>query len=324
MATLPNGSPHAAFRALALVAAIALVVPSAWAVSLFDIIQLTKKGYGDDQIAAIIEATTSRFEVDADTIVTLKNEGVHEKVIQAVVAASDGPPAAYRVDDSRPATDVEEPSLDYDVQLATSASPRTNVPKLGPPASFSVFPIVETAAAKARHEAIALGDIPIVILRSRAGFLTIAERARAAAAALNRCAASGGSLQAAGRSVVLSTADGREVEVLKVAAADVVGLQKRSGGPITAEQVAEYWAALLADYVDLALGVEPAHLARFGILSVQRLSREVGRTAALILSPDVLSDAVDHLPGEDRRKLIDLAAHIPSPFRPPEAHHEIR
>jgi len=330
-------------RALAIVLVLALAVPAAWAVSLFDVIQLTRKGYRDDQIIAIIQATGSRFEVDAETILTLKREGVREKVIQAVIAASDGAPGADRAertaapardrdDDSwrsRPASEHELDAEQHSPQqhpsepVAESESAMTREPeRTGASLSFSTYPFEEASAGDHQHQVIALAEVPIIILRSEAGFPTIADRARAAVEALNRWAADPSSIEGSHHGVVARTAGGRKIEILKVVRGDVIGLQRRSVGPIDAGRVGAYWASLLGDYADLAAGREPTRLTSFGIRSVQTLHREVMRTKSSGVSTDLLLEAVDRLPSGDRLQLVELAGSLPARFRSTEEHHE--
>lgn len=326
-------------RLIVVVILLAFAVPAAWAISLYDIIQLTKKGYRDDQIVAIIEATGSRFEVDSETIVTLKQEGVREKVIQAVIAASDGPPARDQEGQQAPRAANDDrwrtqpaPERDTDTDHAAPHDERTarrelTVTSAAPAAtsriSFSAFPFEETGAGHHQHYVIGLGDIPIIVLRSEAGFPTVGDRAHATAEALNRAATEGLSLTALHHGVVARTAAGATSEVLKVGRGDVIALQRRSAGRVVAERVASYWAAILSDYMDVASGREPRRLTAFGIESVQALYRELVRGSQQSspsgpVSPDRIAAAIDRLPGDDRQALIELAGYVPTQFRSAE------
>ena len=307
-----------------------IVAPAAYAVSLYDIIQLAKNGYRDNQIIGIIEATDSRFQVDADTLITLKREGVPEKVIEAIVARSDGPPEAAPRDevreepatrDAQPATRDERWRVEGDRATHddagspphehAAASPRASTVR---DLSFNAYPFTEEGSGHHQHVAIALGDVPILIVRAEAGFRSTEARAEAIAAALNRALARGAGVTADGDSIVLT--DASRTEVLQVSRGDVVALRSRSAGRIDAQRTAAYWASLIQDYLDLARGAEPARLAGSGIEAVRSLYRGAGSEAAV--SSSSLSASLDRLPPEERQEVIDLARAIPARFRPQE------
>ena len=322
-------------RVILIATAVMFAAPVAYAVSLFDVIQLSKKGYREQQIIAIIETTDSRFQVDADTVVTLKQEGVSEKVIQAILARNDGPPP--RSEDAareRPQRETPPPrgderwrtegarepadhGHDEDVQEDAVSEPAERpVAPSHASATFSYFPFEETGAGHHQHVALALGDVPMIVLRSEAGYDSIAARAHDAADALNRVQREGLALSAAGDSVTARTTSGERITIVKVTRGDVVSLQRRSVGAMTPQRIAAYWTTLLADYVDVASGRPPSHLTASGIDSIQSLYREIaGGSGEDSLS---LAAAVDRLPADERQALIDLAAQVPARFRTQE------
>lgn len=341
-----TSSPRRGFLLLLTALSFLMAAPAVYAVSLYDIIQLAKKGYRDNQIVGIIETTDSRFQVDADTVLTLKREGVSETVIQAIVARSDGPPDTSRDSvreeppprASQPASRDDEWRTRGDRATAAQAEPPHQhdeqaeadedhdvVPKATAPAghahaatsatSFSYFPFEENGAGHHQHIALALGDVPIIVLRSEGGYASIAQRAHAAADALNRAASEGLSLTSSDDGVL---AGGKLI--LRVERGDVVSLQRRSAGVAAPARIASYWAALLGDYVDLAAGREPTHLASSGIGSIRSLYRELAAAPASndrapAEASTSLAAAVDRMSPEDRQALIDLAGQIPARFR---------
>lgn len=330
-----------------------LIVAPAYAVSLYDVIQLSKKGYRDKQIVEIISTTDSRFQVDAETILTLKREGVSEAVIQAIVARSDGPPDASRDTarkepppraaqpssrddawrtrgDRAPAAhaasphehdDAAETNDEHEVDVvAPRAAPAAHAHAASSATSFSFFPFEESGAGHHQHIALALGNVPIIVLRSEGGYASIEQRAHAAAYALNRAVSEGLSLAASTDGVIALTPSGARLPVLRVARGDVVALQRRSIGAAAPARIASYWAALLGDYVDLAAGREPTHLALSGIGSIRSLYRELAAApasndGAQAEASTSLAAAVDRMSPEDRQALIDLAGQIPARFR---------
>ena len=72
-------------RAILAFTIILLTAGSAGAVTLKDIVDLTKAGLGDDVLLALIEVDGGVFDVDAATLTRLKTAGVSERVIVAVV-----------------------------------------------------------------------------------------------------------------------------------------------------------------------------------------------------------------------------------------------
>jgi hypothetical protein len=66
---------------------------SAQAVTLKDLMDLTKAGLGDDVLVALIEVDGGVFDIDAPTLTRLKAAGVSEKVIVALVKSGRARPA---------------------------------------------------------------------------------------------------------------------------------------------------------------------------------------------------------------------------------------
>ena len=73
---------------------ILLSAASAEAVTLKDIVDLTKAGLGDDVLLALIEVDGRVFDVDPVTLTRLKAAGVSERVIIALVRSGRVPPPA--------------------------------------------------------------------------------------------------------------------------------------------------------------------------------------------------------------------------------------
>lgn len=93
------------------VAAIALFATRADAVTLREIIELTRAGLSDDVLLALIEIDQRVFPVDPDTLKTLKEAGVSPAVIVAIVKSGRTPkpepaPVAEIIDPDPPAPHV--------------------------------------------------------------------------------------------------------------------------------------------------------------------------------------------------------------------------
>jgi hypothetical protein len=96
-------------RRLLLIAILLLpLAPSrAEAVTVRDIIELTRAGLGDDVLLALIEVDRNVFAIDAQTITRLKQAGVSERVIAAMIRSG----RTREVQDEQPVTYVEPPPL---------------------------------------------------------------------------------------------------------------------------------------------------------------------------------------------------------------------
>jgi hypothetical protein len=92
--------------ALALVVVTALGAARAEAITVRDVIELSKTGLSDEVLLALIEIESKVFPVDPETVRTLRDGGVSDRVIAAMIrhgrskplepqpAAPDSPPAA--------------------------------------------------------------------------------------------------------------------------------------------------------------------------------------------------------------------------------------
>lgn len=323
-----------------------VVAPPAAAVSLFDVVQLTKAGYSDDQIIDVVRKTESRFYIDADTIITLKKERVSEKLLRALLEVrSDEPPpigAAERdrndeswrsgakrspvpADErpvSAPATHERHVAME-----ATDATPADRVPEQTA-AEHALFTVVEfdegsTASSHAGHlhHALAIDGVPLLVLRSESGHTTIALRAGEIAESLNVVAAVPGRFRAVTSPtavVVYETEDGSVRQVLAVTRGDVVAYQRRSLGSVTPGRLAGWWAALLNDFTSVLVRGEAAHQlpslrAGAPLDSIHKaLGQESERATTRSRS---IAQALDSLSAEERERLVALVTSVPAEFQ---------
>ena len=89
---------------IALLLILPLVPASAEAVSIRDIIELTKAGLGDNVLLALIEVDGGVFNIDPETLTKLKTAGVSEPVIVALVRSGRMPPPQEPVPVTAPET----------------------------------------------------------------------------------------------------------------------------------------------------------------------------------------------------------------------------
>lgn len=97
-----------ALLALVFLAASIAPAPAAYAVSIYDVIQLSRKGYDGREILGILEATNSVFELTAEDVVRLKGLGVDEAVIEKMLALTPPVPAVEGAATAKPADEPAE------------------------------------------------------------------------------------------------------------------------------------------------------------------------------------------------------------------------
>jgi hypothetical protein len=122
-------------RALAVLLLVLVTAASAHAVTLKEIVDLTRAGLGEEVLLALIEVDGGVFEVDAHTLAGLKAAGVSERVIvalvrsgrsrpeiapqtlSAVVQEQQVPPTVY-IQQPAPTTVVREVAVPFPVYVA--------------------------------------------------------------------------------------------------------------------------------------------------------------------------------------------------------------
>ena len=80
------------------VAALAISSARADALTIRDVVELTRAGLGDEVLLALIEVDPSVFPIDTETLKYLKDAGVSQRVIVAMVRSSRTPPAQVAPD----------------------------------------------------------------------------------------------------------------------------------------------------------------------------------------------------------------------------------
>ena len=322
-----------------------VVAPPAVAVSLFDVVQLAKAGYSDSQIIDIVRKTESRFYIDADTIITLKKEGVSEKLLRALLEVrSDEPPPIDAADRDRndeswrngttrsPAPGDERlasPPAAHERHVAmeaTDQTPADPVPERTA-ADHALFTVVEfdegsTASSHADHlhHALAIEGVPLLVLRSESGHATVALRAGEIAESLNAVGAVPGRFRAvtSPTAAVVYETEGNVRQVLAVTRGDVVAYQRRSLGSVTPGRLAGWWAALLNDFTSVLVRGEAAHQlpslrAGAPLDSIQKaLGQESERATPRSRS---ITRALDSLSAEERERLVALVTSVPAEFQ---------
>ena len=345
---------RAPLRVLAIAGFLAagLALPAA-ALSLYDIVQLSKARYSDRQIIELIEKTESRFYVDADTLVALKKEGVSEPVVRAILKArTDEKPREERpaADDwrSSPAPrnddrrdEPQSPKATREDQTRRDAPPVHDEPNgervpdraVAPPTpypaaatrsepvSFAALPFDESTAGHGHggghghiHYAVGIAGVPVFIVRDEAGYASVEARAAAIAEVLNHVRSEEGVFAASDDIVSFRPAGGQPHRITAVTRGDVVAYQRHSVGSVTPPRLAAYWAALLNDFTRVMVAHEPP--SQLGSLyAADSLQSIYGQLQASSQRAALtIPQIIDRLSDEERDHLSDLASRIPAEF----------
>ena len=244
--------------------------PPALALTVVDVIQLSQKGYSDRQIVELIEATSSAFELEAEDLPRLKQLGVSEPVIRAMLERLPAETAGPRHHD-RPSGGPEgaaaEPASDHEHErtgsgkVASSDSSSSPADRLF---SYQSFP--EKQAGHHLHFALALSGVKLIILRDEAGHSSVEDRARDVALRLEVARARGDGVfhpVLGGRQATVAFRGGpgqQTLAVLTVTAGDAQAYERRSGRRVDPNLLAAYWADLLTDFWAINLGKPPSRL----------------------------------------------------------------
>ena len=305
-------------------ALIALSAPPAFALSVFDAIQLSKRGYSDQAIIDLIEATDSAFDLEAEDLPKLKQLGVSEAVIRAMLerAVSDGEAEAAAAPHETGDVRQIEPSRTHADVVGTpphDRAHRASTPRSDNP--FSAHPLLEARGGGHVHLVLALNGLELLVLRDEGGYASIETRGRAVVERLREAwAARRGRFRAqraaSGAQVVFHAGtDARKqqmIRVLTVSAGDARAYELRSGRSVTPDLLARYWADLLSDFWAVAHGEPPERLLALHEGEALGVLREA--LAQLDESDGTLRAAVELVPSSTRHHLQRLARTVPMEY----------
>ena len=89
----------------------AYCAPSALALSLFDVIQMTEGGYEEAEIIRLMDVTGARFELDADGVKALKEAEVSQAIIHRLLDDGGVAPNEYSATDAQPLLALRQAGL---------------------------------------------------------------------------------------------------------------------------------------------------------------------------------------------------------------------
>ena len=326
-----------AIRSFIAAAAFTLTVCNqVYALTVYDVIQLSSKDYSNQDIEALIEVTNSEFALTAKDVPRLMDLGVSETVIQAMLkathleAATDSPTDPGQQEPNAPATTGQDDTTGGTAKPAGAAPAYIASNRAIARKGFGAEPFEETAADGHRHSIITLSGMQLFVLRDDGQYPSVAARASTVVERLEEAASFGsGTFQPvhiAGKDAVMfSERDGvRAVVIVSVSENDAYTYKRRSGRRVTPELLAAYWSALLSDYWSIAIADEPPE---------KLTSLHEGEALQALYNRLAASGENDHskqagtlqsLPHQEREHLLRLATEVPHDFNtrsPPVAEH---
>jgi len=313
----------AARRIILLLVSLCAAVTPALAVNIYDVVQLSRAGYGDDEIIVIIGATESVFELTSDDIVGLKNLGISPPVINAMMNRT----TPTEQHDTGPTIELFESSPQLAGRAATHEEERTDenystrplpvrpasaatvsrsdtyaAPTGVVPAPFAINVIREERSGGHHHFTVDLYGAHLLVLRDEGRYRSTEDRAAAVARRLDEARRLGpGEFRATHINdedvVVFRDENGtRDVLIVAVSDSDAIAYDVRSERRVTDELLAMYWSALLNDYWTIAFERQPP----------ERL-RRLHRGEALML----LYAVIRNIPDDEEFSLVRGVQRLP-------------
>jgi len=310
-----------------------LMVPlQAYALSVYDVIQLNQKDYSDQDIVSLILATNSAFALNAEDVVRLNQMGISETVIQAMLTAvpeqsGANPPVNYP-----PPPAAAENNHDSVEHTPASSSEASSTTVIAAPTKniasglFASSPFHETGTGHHHHNALNLAGVQLLILRDEGAFASVADRTSTVVERLEVAAAQGeGTFRPdptmANDSVMFYGQNSdKPVTILNVSQSDAIAYQRRSGRTVTPALLAAYWSDLLSDYWSIVINrVAPNRLSDLHEGEVLLALYQHWQNSAATESTR-LADSVQLLPQQQQQHLLRLAITVPHDFKTSDTH----
>jgi len=287
------------------------------ALTVYDVIQLSNKGYSDQDIITLIEATDSAFELKAQDVLRLAELRVSETVIQSMLKAMpSGKPSTFN---AIPPAQGLTPANQHDPAIISKITVRDR---------FNTRPFEEVSSGAHHHQAVTLSGINLFILRHEGQYPSISARANAVVDRLEDAVTQGkGSFRPIHENgidtvVFYGREPLRNIIIVSITQQDARAYQQRSGRRVTPELLASYWSDLLSDYWSVAItGEPPTRLTRYhegeALQALYESLTTSGGTDAV-----ELADALKSFPRQEFNHLSKLATTIPREFDADSPHIE--
>ena len=307
-------------------AAVLLMAKPGYALSVYDVIQLSRQGYSNQDIVKLIEVTGSAFELRAEDISRLNDLGISEPIIQAMLKATppEHPPESNSAQGAgrkpaKPASSPGHHETDSDSHPTSVITPQTTPKKASGFEIFSSESFLEEAAGGHRHQAVTLSGIRVMVLRDEGRHATVAARADTVVRRLEQARSLGAGvfrpIHMGGVDVVVfhgHDASG-DVVIASVSTRDARAYQRRSGRSVHPGLLAAYWSDLLSDYWSIAiLGEPPRRL--IGLHEGEALRTLFGLQETSGDGTRPFTAAVQSLSSPVRDHLLLLAGTVPRGF----------
>ncbi|HED17695.1 MAG TPA: hypothetical protein ENI64_12895 [Gammaproteobacteria bacterium] len=293
-------------------ATLLLVAPvSAYALSVYDVIQLSKKNYSDQDIVGLIQATDSAFTLKAEDIIRLQGLGLSEPVIQAMVQA-----VPELATEHLPASNTHASSDTVPVTPVTTVADGL----------ITVEPFQEAGSGHHHHNAINLAGVRLLVIRDEGLFPSVETRSITIAERLEQAVSTGagafhpGPATASDTVMYYGRSTDRPMLILNVSPSDAYAYQRRSGRTVTPALLAAYWSDLLSDYWSIAINRKPperlSELHEGEVLnSLYEQWGKLNKTESL-----QFADAAQQLPRQQQQHLQRLAITVPHGFQINHSH----
>lgn len=300
-----------------------LLSGQAFALTVYDVIQLSKKDYTDDNIIALIEATDSAFELKAEDLPRLIDLGVSETVIQTMLKT-----VTKHVDNhslSSPSQTAVPSGNSSDLTIHPTPTSRTPLIIAGGRFETTLFE-ERGSGHHHQHQIISLADVNLFVLRSKGTFSSIKNRADATVIQLEQAVLAGQGVfkseMLEGNRVVIFYGKKtlQSSVILTVSSTDAYAYQNRSGRNVTPTLLAAYWSALLSDYWSIAVNdVNPVQLTHIHEGEALTALYEQWK-ASHDISSARLDDVAQLLSRQIQQHLLHLATTVPRDFLSHETH----
>jgi len=291
-----------------------LLSGQAFSLTVYDVIQLSKKEYTDNEIIALIEITHSAFELKAEDLPRLMDLGVSEKIIQTMLKTTS------KHTDNRSFSNAVVSSSKASAPMTryTSVNSASLVIAGG---QFEAKLFEESGTRHHhQHQMIILAGVTLFVLRDKGTFSSIKNRADAVVTQLGQAVLAGqGTFQPEtleGKHVVMFYGQKTQQSrvVLNVSSTDAYAYQRRSDRNVTPVLLAAYWSALLSDYWSITMNdVSPDQLINLDEGEVLTALYEQWKESNNMSSAR-LDDATQLLSRQRQQNLLHLATTVPRDF----------
>lgn len=314
-------------RRLIITAVPLLVMPVlAYALSIYDVIQLSQKDYSDQDIMALIQATDSAFELKAKDIVRLKKLGLSESVIQAMLKGTPEETGARPASGSSAPSHAAATTHNHNEPAPVNSAQASAVTSFETPEKtvaagrFDYESFQETGSGRHHHSAVNMAGVRLLVLRDEGSFPSVVARANAVVKRLKRAELAGegtflpGSATTDNQVMFYGRNADRPVIILKVSHSDARAYQRRSGRTVTPALLAAYWSDLLSDYWSIVINrVAPDRLSDLHEGEVLKALYKQWKKSSEMESAQLV-DAARLLPRRQQQHLLRLAITVPHDF----------